>query len=569
MKPFGSASRAQLVAVAFAIVVLIDRIHFAMVAQWREDQATTIWLGLHAFHTGLPLGLISSTNVPNPNGMPLLAVLLARLPNLFFVSTLIGCLQAGALIAFCRAAAGTGARFWAVLLPLSTSVALRATANDFFNQWTLPTFVLAFAAVAVRFAHRPRPWHVPVAAALIAFCPALYLLGIVNAILFCAIGVGLLAAKARHVPRDRQLVKHIARSGAWVLLIALTAYLVTWRPFFHHIGWADVKASAPASQGRRLAEFWAALVHIPDWIGHWASAGRAFTPSVLDDAILSPVTVRIGRFAMFAYQCQAALALVAFAAALARAARRRIRRTAHRTTGPSDSRIMIANSVAPMCIALTLWIGPYLLSPLLGGQPWHRGRRLDQAVMCAPFFLFVIFGGPFFFQSWPRVERGLRAATVVVAAVASIASSIAGVLAVRNHLDYRGNVLSDADVPLIDKQHAVSFIADDWRAHADKGSDQIAVDYDLAGNWPWVPKFGERLARYYPAPMTTGRSFDFELERRFGLHNAQEGVQHRKVGSGRYVISYAFRPPPAQLPASSTHHLFGRLRVSVTPSTGR
>jgi hypothetical protein len=562
------ASRRNLLVLAFAIVAIIDRIHWAMVAQWREDQATTLWIGLHAFQTGLPVGLISSTQLLNPNGMPLLAALLARLPNLLVVSAFLGCLQAAALAAFCRAALGAGGRFWVVFLPLSTAVVLRGTANDFVNQWTLPTIVLFLAAVAVAFARRPRGWHVPVATALLLFCPALYLLGIINAILFCAIGLCLLAVKAHRAAQDGQIAwRRIGKGVAWVVVVAFASTLATWRPFFQHVSWAEMRSASPTPLNRRFAELWSAVVHLPDWIGDWASAAHAFAPSLFNDQrILSPGTVRIGRFAMRLIQVQAGVAVVAAAAGLARAAGRWIRRIASARPGAANERLMRTHSVAPMSIAVTLWLGPCLLSPLIVKQPWHRGRRLDQAVMCAPFFLFAIFAAPFSFSSWPRVERALRATTAVLAIAVSVTSALAGVLAVRNHLDYRGSVLSEADVPLIDKQHAVSFIAADWRASAGDGRGEIPVDYDLAGRWPLVPAFGARLNQYYPAPMTTGRSFDFELERRFGLRNAQEGIQRRQVGSGRYVISYAFRPVPAGLAADTTHHVFGRLRVSVAPA---
>jgi hypothetical protein len=218
------ASPRGLLVLAFAIVAIVDRIHWAMVAQWREDQATTLWIGLHAFKTGLPVGLISSTQLLNPNGMPLLAALLARLPNLLVVSAFLGCLQAAALAAFCRAAFGSGGRFWVVFLPLSTAVVLRGTANEFVNQWLLPTIVLFLAALAVAFARRPRGWHVPVATALLLLCPALYLLGIIDAVLFCAIGLCLLAAKARSAAQDGQIAwRPIARGAAWVVLIAFTS----------------------------------------------------------------------------------------------------------------------------------------------------------------------------------------------------------------------------------------------------------------------------------------------------------------------------------------------------------
>ena len=102
---------------------------------------------------------------------------------------------------------------------------------------------------------------------------------------------------------------------------------------------------------------------------------------------------------------------------------------------------------------------------------------------------------------------------------------MAGFLIVKSHLDYRGDVLliSDQDVPLVHKMQAVDFIASDWKARSD--ANVIPVDYRLGGVlWEWVPEFGQQMEQWYPAPMTLGRSFDYDFLRRYGLWNAQEGV---------------------------------------------
>jgi hypothetical protein len=133
---------------------------------------------------------------------------------------------------------------------------------------------------------------------------------------------------------------------------------------------------------------------------------------------------------------------------------------------------------------------------------------------------------------------------------------------VRDHIQYRGNILTDADIPLVDKEQAVAFIARDWKNHS--ASTTIAVDYDLGGSrWDWVPEFGERLNKWYAAPMTIGRSFDYELLRRYGLKNDQEGVQMRGFGNGRYLLTYAFEDPPQVKTEKFTNHVFGRLRVTT------
>lgn len=71
------------------------------------------------------------------------------------------------------------------------------------------------------------------------------------------------------------------------------------------------------------------------------------------------------------------------------------------------------------------------------------------------------------------------------------------------------------------------------------------------------------MSPWYPAPLTIGRGFDYDFLRRYGLSNQQEGIQLRKFGTGRYLVTYSFEDPPGIPGARVTHYLFGRLRVSI------
>jgi len=145
----------------------------------------------------------------------------------------------------------------------------------------------------------------------------------------------------------------------------------------------------------------------------------------------------------------------------------------------------------------------------------------------------------------------------------SVVNLICGLMIVQDHLQYRGDALSEADVPLVNKMQAIDFIANDWMKTSE--SNIIPVDYDLGGGkWDWVPVFGLRITPWYPlSPMTEGRAFDYELLRRYGLTNLQEGTQLRTFGEGRYLVTYAFEQPPQIKSGQITHHIFGRIRVSV------
>jgi hypothetical protein len=164
----------------------------------------------------------------------------------------------------------------------------------------------------------------------------------------------------------------------------------------------------------------------------------------------------------------------------------------------------------------------------------------------------------------PRPARSIaRTLTVTLAIAYTATSAVAGIAIVQSHLSYRGDVLTNADVPLVQKMELVDFIAQDWRSTS--RADSVPVDYRLGGGqWDWIAEFGHNLDPWYAAPYTIGRAFDYDLLRRYGLKNVQEGVQERSVGQGRYLVTYAFEPEPAQSVSPATHILFGRLRLTIT-----
>ena len=141
---------------------------------------------------------------------------------------------------------------------------------------------------------------------------------------------------------------------------------------------------------------------------------------------------------------------------------------------------------------------------------------------------------------------------------------LCGFMIVRDHLQYRGSILTEADVPLVDKEQAIRYIARDWSRSST--SQTIPLDYDIdRGVWDGISSTEPAvlLNKWYPASLTEGRGFDYEILRRYGLKNEQEGVQLRTFGNGRYLVTYAFEEPPQVNAASITEHVFGRLRVTV------
>jgi len=95
-------------------LLLWQRWELAELAQWREDQATNLWIGSQVWAGRyLPsIGLISSTGLPNPNGMAWLGVALSVLPSLQAISFCLGLLQLVLISRLCRAYGPVLARWY-------------------------------------------------------------------------------------------------------------------------------------------------------------------------------------------------------------------------------------------------------------------------------------------------------------------------------------------------------------------------------------------------------------------------------------------------------------------------
>jgi hypothetical protein len=531
------------------------RAGWATVAQWREDQATNLWLGFTRSLNKLPIGLISTQGLPNPNGMPLLAIFLSHLPGLLPVSLLLGAVQAVIVVLIWRMS-GAPRAFLPVTLAMLTSVTLCATSVEFFNQWLLTDVNLLFLLWVVTYLRRPVWWMLPLWLGLAACAPALYLAGALNALAIGLLGGFLIL---RHPPINW-------RSDWWkalsvtVLLLVLAA-VITWMPFFRAVSLSalgSVNSGAGMTPPQKLMAALESILLMPWWvILQWS--GPLSTIMYQNDArLLSPLTAGflngIGWLQVTAagLACAWLILVGLIIPAKNRSGRRK----------PKDYFATFdAHTAWPAAISFAFIAICYILSPLLGGAMWSRGERPDQLVQFLPFFLILWFLAPLAVPLSTPARRMAIRVSLGLAIVYSLLNLSAGALVIRSQLDYRGSILTQADVPLLDKIDAVDFIARDWRTRS--SSTRIPVDYDLGGGlWDYLPGFGRKYQPWFPATYTLGREFDYELLRCYSLTNSQEGIQLRSLSQARYLVNYAFEPPPPMAGLSQAY-IFGRLRVTV------
>jgi hypothetical protein len=539
--------------VLFAVLLLVDRYYWAQISQWREDQATNIWLGYTAGIGKMPVGLISSANIPNPNGMGLLGFFLSVLPNLLSVSFFLGAIQIILLVLVGWKSFDRDWRYFLLAtIPSLSSIILRSTSVEFWNQYTITLINVFFLFWALRYLKNGSLWNIPPITILILLAPSLYLAGIVNAIVITLLTLGIIIYK-------RPAMDNIGAVFVVTAMLVLLSVFLTWLPYFQNINLNQISSYNKARLGPVIMfqAVWESFFGLPIYgTMQWADKttfASAFKHS--DPRILSYSTEILLRMAGRAYLLQAVFAFTTFIYTILVSMAKGI------STGSFDAKInfSIARMVTLCCLFICL---SYAFSAWLGGPAWIKGERLDQAVQYLPMFLYLIFLLPLMVIRGANAEKTITRISYGSLIIFCALNLTCGFMIIRDHLQYRGDALTEADVPLTDKMQAIDFIADDWSKYSK--SNVVPIDYDLGGGiWDWVSDFGIRFSRWYPAPMTEGRGFDYEFLRRYGLKNQQEGIQLRTFGNGRYLVTYAFEDPPQVADGRMTHHIFGRLRVSV------
>jgi hypothetical protein len=535
------------------VVVAWQRGQWAQVAQWREDQACNLWIGYVQPVMQLPVGLISSVKTPNPNGMPLLAELLSRLPSLWAISTVLGFVQGALAVWVCSLLMRTPWRFLLVALPVSTSLIVSATSVEFWNNWILVSFDLAFFACYMTYQRTRSLWPITGCVLLMLLAPAVYLAGLVNALVYFVFVVSVLV---RHPPLRRSWIG--LRGNVPPVLAAVCVVgglmIVTWLPYAEVMRDQSLPSLNAESPPARLVHVVEAALDFPRWsLMHWYRQSReSFLQS--DDDILGERTDDLLTLADILSLAQSLLAAFVLALAVLRRVRLAPTARAHGFFVPGKAwhgRMVLA------ALAF-VWLS-MLISPLIGGPDWTRSERVDQQTQFLPFILIASFALPQLLQLPAWIRSFSERTTVLLAVAFTLVNFVAGNAVVQAHLRYDGDELTRADIPVVQQQEVARFMAEDWRRVST--SDKIPVFYKHGQDW--VIDFGRALLPYYPAPMAVGRAIDFQLSRAHGLRNAQEGIQRRSSRHARYIVTYMAHAAPDVAPARVTHHKVGRLRVSI------
>lgn len=531
-------SKSALLWYAPLLLFVIERSFWPLVASWREDEATVMWIARHFGATELTVGLVSSTGLPNPVGLVWIAKLLTFAPDLYFTGLFLQLIHLGVLLAICVSVArrvSTSAGLGLFVL-IGCLMAYRSSGSEPFSQWLMLPTTLACTWAFVLCVTEPSFAKLFVLLALLWLPPALYIAGVLNSAVFVlALGAYATNASFRRRLRESKLQRPLLAFLIWSAL----QLLLVWRPYFSVVSLSDLRAVSTLPLGERVQRALLELVRAPLWL--WGPAcDPDFRPSLYIDPriVASPWFTILGHASQWLFRGL-------MVAAVAAANRAQIWR----------DRSRFSWVLWPLCL---LWLA-LVCSPLLGGPSLSRGERLDIGYQFVPLVLIPIA----VCLTAPSLPRAARLGAGALGVSFGLAEMLAGVIALVAHDHYSGDALSDADVPLRHKMEVIDTIVRD--ASARHIGPEIPIDYVVDGHWRWIRRYHPKVLEHYGSPYTLGRAFDYDLERRYGIKNALEG-RRRKPPRWGFWVNYRFEPPLER--RGDVLSEIGRLRVGFKPERG-
>lgn len=534
----------------FITVILIyslyDRTLWSNIAQWQVDEATTMWLGLTYSLSDAPVGLMSSQDIPNPNGMIYLSKFLNKFSNLWYASYVLSLIQLILIFLLTYFLAKDNKKFFLIIIaPLIFSVCLRSISTHMSNQWVLTLVNLLFFIFLIIYINKPSLEKLILLIIPIIIAPSIYLSGITNSIAFLLCIIFILFFYPLKITFNKSY-----KSILLLFVIILIFFVSIWLPYIKVVTLHNIEFfNNNNSLSNKLIEVVQTIKNFPYWSIFYAAAdlSGAFKHNGLDnspfwsifhfneenrelfksfyDGPLSVNSIYLLKINSLILTIQSILSSVILIYLFIFLLLKKFDR-------------ILNKKITIFLITMYLFVFFILILGIFLGSPeWIKGKRLDMQVHLLPFLLLIWFLTPWILKIPSKFEKYLKGISLILLLSFIVINISVGQMIYKDHINYRGNILSDADIPLVHKQKIIEIIVEDWNKTSTQKNIEIGYFF-TDKRYGWVDKFGEKYKNFYPNVYTRGREYDYILLKSHGIYNKQEGIQHRKKLENQYIITY-------------------------------
>ena len=525
------------------ISILIYRYFWSSVSQWREDQATNVWIALTETVQTTPVGLLTSKGIPVTNFMILIGKLYNFIDNLLIATVLFSLLQVFCFYLLVKELNLTEGKKLSLFLVLSFSVILSSSSIEFWNNFIFIQFNCLFFYFYLLFIRTRKTLYLYVMLLISTFNLAIYLAGLTT-----AISMGIIVLYEFLMNRDKKGMNN-AMKGYFMLFTTTSFYLYfVWFKYFTSVKISEILSFSGLSLYDRFNILSDQFLEIPGtFLTVWTKQSSFYILQI-DRDLLSNMTFNIFKIYVEFHKVITLYFLLAIFVIL-------LYKNANTKVFDSlNFRFLIA-------ISFFIYFST-LINPALGGPNFSNSERMENYIPYYPFFIII------WFLTIDKLEifnigkiKFSKLNKSLLISVISI-NLLLSIFTISDNLTYSGDKLTNADIPLTEKMEVVHFIAEDM---SNKGLREGTISYQLGGGiWDYIPKHGEKYVEWFPKyPYTIGRVYDYILYSNYSIINKYEGLNDRSFNDSQYIISYIFNAPDIYDENKYTEINFKRLRISI------
>ena len=533
-------NKKNIIFIGFSSLIVIYRYFWSTISQWREDQATNVWLALTESIQSTPVGLLSSKDIPVTNGMIIFAKIFNFIDNLLIATLLFSIFQIFCFYLLVSQLEINENKKFSLLILLSVSTVLSSSSVEFWNQWIFILFNCLFFYCYLLFLKSKETFYLLVMLLISTLPAAFHLSGILNTtVMGIIIFYEFFSVKEKNSTRN-SILKYSVLS----FLTLLYSYFV-WFKYFKFVSLTKILSFTDLTLYDRVNILSDKFLEIPGlFLTAWTKQGSFYILQVNRD-IVSNLTFNL--FKVYVESHKLITVLFLFSLGLIFIYKKK-------NFEPLVSRFITA---------LLFFIGfCSLVSPVLGGPDFTDFQRMDTYIQYYPLFLIL-----WFLVIDEASELKIRYINLKKAGLSVMVFSILlnltlSIGIIYENINYSGNKLTEADVPLVEKIDVTKYIAEDMNKKQIKTA---SMSYQLGGGiWDWIPDHSEVFSKWYPQyPYTIGRVYDYMLLNEYSINNEYEGLNSRDFQNSDYIVSYILNEPELDSEENYTNILFNRLRLSI------
>lgn len=526
-------------------IILIYRYYWSTISQWREDQATNIWLSYTKTLSETPVGLLSSKLIPNPNGMIIFGKIFTFFDSLLTVTFFLSMLQILIFYFFTRELTNNLKVNNFALIIISISTLMSSSSVEFWNNWVLIFINGLFFIFILKFLNTKRLEYLFFAFLVSTIPPALYLAGLTNSIVYFIIITFSIIISWKPLPILKKTIVY-----AFTSVVVLFSYFFIWKPFFRVINLKEIFGFSNITLYERFKLISDNLLHIPgSFITIWTNQ-KSFLIFQLDRDTTSTFTYNLFKLFVQFHKVLFLMLIVYIIIGIALVVKNK----------DSSLDVLLIKKLFLFVVFVSLSV---LLNPILGGPNFLIFERMENMSQFYNFYILVAFLTPFIFRNFLLYKEKIIYLNKFIFLIFIFLNFLLSVNIISNSLNYEGSKLSEADVPLISKINLIDFLGQDVKLRHNK--DEVSISYFLGGGiWDWIPTHSNFFAKWYKDyPYTIGRAYDYQLLKKYSIKNTYEGLNARNFGNSEYVVTYKFDQNQVLLDKNYTHFYFGQLRLSV------